>query len=407
MTIRRFLSPTVRLKNCWSIGVLILSLTAGCKQETNSDTGLEIISVDLSESRSGKLSEFFEPHIEYIWLEDKEDDAQLSFEVGKILFHEDRIYTLDLYGCNCIHIFDKSSRYLSKLKAYGEGPGEYLEFNDLTFHDGELVLLGVYPRKIMRFSPEGSFLREEYVQEMVRSGIYNERDGRFYLFAPTRDPGDTFVKNFDAAGKDTLEAFPYDPNRFYLDLSGRGYFQKSIDNLYFGMATWDTIYQVRAGNFIPKLVFDFGKYAQNLDEIMQLDERSEQLDFINKRSKLFFRGNYLISENHLYTILVHQRKGYTVFYDRKQKKPHIIEGRLIDDIHGGHNPYSIIYHFEQGKVGLKISGKTLYRELTEKKTSMGSKKFEHWAKNEGKALTAIALKAKDSENPVLIVYGLK
>jgi hypothetical protein len=190
MTIRRFLSPIV--KHCWPIGVLILFLIAGCKQETKSKSGLEIISVDPSQSRSGKLSEFFDPNIEYIWLEDNSEEAQLTSGLQEILFYQDRIFTLDIFGCSCIQIFEKTGKYLSTIKAYGEGPGQYIEFDGAAFVDGELVLLGVYPRKIMWFSLEGEFLRELTFREQLGPGVFSEHDQRYYLYTPPENRGRTW-----------------------------------------------------------------------------------------------------------------------------------------------------------------------------------------------------------------------
>ncbi len=107
LTKRSLVTAALCLKNyALIIGGIFFILFGGCKQETKSDTGLEVISVDLSQSRSGKLSEFFEPFIEYIWLEDDSEEAQLTAGLQKILFHQNKIYTLDIYGCKCIHIFD-------------------------------------------------------------------------------------------------------------------------------------------------------------------------------------------------------------------------------------------------------------------------------------------------------------
>jgi hypothetical protein len=38
---------------------------------------------------------------------------------------------------------------------------------------------------------------------------------------------------------------------------------------------------------------------------------------------------------------------------------------------------------------------------------MGKEDFENWANSKGKNFAKTALAAKDSENPVLIVYSLK
>jgi hypothetical protein len=368
---------------------------------------LEIISVDLSQLRTGKLSEFFEPEIEYIWLKDDTEDAHLYAGLHQIHFYQNRIYTLDIFGCTCIHIFDRSGNYLSKIKAYGEGPGQYLEYDAAAFVAGEPVLLGVHPRKIMWFSLEGEYLREVSFRERLGPGVFSEHDQRYYLYTPTREPGAYFVKSFDKSLKDTLTYFPYDPEKLYGHFSGRDFFQKSNENLYYGMTYLDTIYQVEKGVFIPKLVFDFGKYAQDLEEIKSLEDTDEELNFINYKAKLYFRSQYLISERQLYTMLVYERKGINVFFDRVEQKTHVIKDRPIDDIDGAYNPYSIIYSFEPGKVGLKVPGRDLYEILREKKERMSQGDYENWINTKGKNFADIATAALESENPVLIVYTMK
>ncbi|MBD3628431.1 6-bladed beta-propeller [Cyclobacterium sp.] len=386
---------------------IFIGLPGGCNQKPNSVPGLERISVDLSESRTGKLSEFFEPSIEYIWLEDDSEEAQLNAGLHKILFHENRIYTLDIYGCKCIHIFDTSGKYLSKISAYGEGPGQYLDFDDAAFVDEEIVLLGVFPRKIMWFSLEGEFLRELSFRDPIGPGVFSAFDQRLYLFTDTRDPGDYFVKSFNKSFQDTIQYFPFHPERLYGNFSGRNFFQKSTENLYFGMTYLDTIYQVDKGNFMPKLVFDFGKYGQDLDEIKRLDPGMESLDFINNRARLYFRGQYLISEKHLFTLLAYEKKAIFLFFDREQNKTHLIEKRLTNDIDGGYDAPGLQYSFKPGKVGLKVPGRDLYETLMEKKNNMGKAEFENWVKNQGRNFAETAMKARASENPVLIVYTLK
>ena len=119
----------------WLSGSLLLLLASSCQQKPNiekKESDLKIVSVDLSQSRIGKLSEFFAPKIDYIWLKDKLDEAQLNAGLHQILFYGDKIYTLDIYGCKCISIFNMEGEYLGKIAAYGEGPGEFLEFDALA-----------------------------------------------------------------------------------------------------------------------------------------------------------------------------------------------------------------------------------------------------------------------------------
>src|SRR5688572_5012144 len=65
---RLLLKFVIHLKYCsWIPGVFIFGLIVSCNKGTSSDEkreGLELVSVDLSKSRSGKLSEFFEAEAE-------------------------------------------------------------------------------------------------------------------------------------------------------------------------------------------------------------------------------------------------------------------------------------------------------------------------------------------------------
>src|SRR5690606_11042099 len=174
---RLLLKFVIHLKYCsWIPGVFFFGLIVCCNNGTSSDEkreGLQLVSVDISKSRSGKFSEFFEAEAEYIWLKDDSDDALLNAGLNKIIFHQNKIFTLGIFGCKCIHIFDKSGKYLARIFAYGEGPGKYLDFDGAAIVNQELVLLGVYPHKIMWFSLEGKFLREVPFRDRVGTGLYS------------------------------------------------------------------------------------------------------------------------------------------------------------------------------------------------------------------------------------------
>ncbi|WP_339717035.1 6-bladed beta-propeller [Cyclobacterium amurskyense] len=393
----------------WLFGCLFLFIISGCNKKTQTEKqegGIELVIVDISESRTGKLSEFFEPEIDYIWLEDELDEAQLNVGLHQIRFYGDKIYNLDIYNCKCISIFNKAGKYIGKIDAYGEGPGEYLDFDALTFVNEELVLLGVYPRKIMWFSLEGEFLRELTLKAPFGPGVFSEFDNRYYSYNSARKTGEFFIQTLNENLQDTINFLPYYSERLESEMSGRNYFQKSKQHLYFGMTFLDTIYQFHNQQMVPMFTFDYGNYGQNLEELKRLELR-DRLKIINSRVKLYFRGQYRVSEKQFYTFFSYEKKVYNLFYDREKSQSHVIEGNLINDIDEGHDPKSIGYGFEPGKVGTRIAGKDLYHALVEKKKQMGKEDFENWANSKGKNFAKTALAAKDSENPVLIVYSLK
>lgn len=95
-------------------------------------------------------------------------------------------------------------------------------------------------------------------------------------------------------------------------MSGRNYFQKSKQHLYFGMTFLDTIFQFKNQQLVPKFVLDFGKYGQDLEELKSL-EIMDRIKLMNSQAKLYFRGLYHVSEKQLYTILLFEKIFITFF----------------------------------------------------------------------------------------------
>jgi hypothetical protein len=392
-------------------GFLVSCAPKNDKKSLQADGDLELIKIDLSEAREGKLSEFFEPEIEYIWLKDDSEEAQLSAGLQKIFFHGDKILTLDIFGCNCIHIFDQSGNFISRIRDYGEGPGKYREFDDATIVNEELLLLGVYPPKLMWFSLDGKFLREEKLKQPVASGVYSENEKRLYFYSDTREPGEYHVISVDEAFQDTLRYLLYQEDRYTRNYPDRDNFIKNEGEVFLGRALSDTIWTFKEKKMDPKLVFDFGKYAQSIEELkknsLNLDPLQE-LEFINKKAKLYFDPNqWYLTESQLYSGFKYEEGFYNVFFDRKNQKTSILKGRILDDLDGAFDAYSILYHFEDIKVGFKVPGRDLYDILLNKKEELGQKAFEEFVSGKGKAFSQVANQAKDSENPVLIVYSVK
>ena len=396
--------------------LLISSVFFSCSSndKVNSDEasdGLEIIKVDLSEAREGKLSEFFESEIEYIWLQDDSEDAQLG-GLNKIFFHEDKIFTLDKFGCKCIHIFNRSGKFLHKLRSYGEGPEKYLDLDNAIIVKNEVLLLGVYPPKLMWFSMDGKFLREEKLEKQNGSGVFSEEEKRYYFYNKVRgvSNGQYFVESVNEFFQDTLRSFLYQEDGYYGNYSSQRSFIKE-NKIYFGRPFNDTIMVTKDGIFFPKFVFDFGDYKQSIEQLKKNSENLssvDELDFINHRAKLYFVPyGWYVTESQLYADFKYEESFYMIFFDRNAKKTHILNGRLKNDIDESINPFSFTHLFSTDKVGFYLPGRFLFEELQKKKAELGKDGFEEYVKGKGKNFAQVAFAAKDSENPVLIVYTTK
>ncbi len=394
--------------------VLICSFFASCSSgdQANSDQlndGLEIIKVDLSEAREGKLSEFFEAEVQYIWLKDESEDGLIGNGLQKIFFHEDKVFTLDIFGCHCVQIFDRSGKFLSKIRAYGEGPEKYLNFDDAIVVNNELLLLGVFPPKLMWFSLEGKFIREEKLDKPIGSGVFSEEDKRYYFYSKYRELGEYLVETVNESFRDTLKFLPYQDDVYYGNFSNRNSFIKS-EKIYLGRAFNDTIMVSEAGELLPKFVFEFGEYGQAIDEMKRSEELEarERSDFINKKARLYFTPyNWYITNSQFHAGFKYEVSYYNIFFDRKTQQTSVIKGRVSDDLTDSFDPYNLLYQFEGDKVGFRVLGIELYKILQKKKEELGQEGFEKYVKGKGKNFAQAAFAAKDSENPVLIVFTVK
>ncbi|MBN3581996.1 6-bladed beta-propeller [Algoriphagus aestuarii] len=395
--------------------LLLSSVFASCSsddkvssEEVNNE--LEIIKIDLSEAREGKLSEFFEPEVDYIWLKDDSEESQLNAGLHKILFYKDKILTLDIFGCKCIKIFDREGNYLSKIRAYGEGPEKYLDLDNFMIVKDEVLLLGLYPPKLMWFSLEGDFLREEKLKQHIGSGVYSEEDLRYYFYSPFIGPEEYFLTSVNKSFQDTMRYFPFDLDGYYGSFPSRNNFIIS-DEIYLGRPFNDTILKLSEGQFEPKLFLDFGSYKQNVAELKNNKKNlspPEELEFINKKAKLYFIPHaWFINSSLFHSGFKYEQESYNVFYNRKTGETSVVGRTIENDIDAGYDPFGFIHNFGMDKVGLRIPGKDLYEILEKKKEELGPEAFEQYKTGKGKNLAQAAFLAKDSENPVLIIYTPK
>lgn len=393
--------------------ILLSFLLFSCseKGENLSQSDLEIITIDLSKAYDGKLSEFFESEVDYIWLKDDSEETQLGNGIDKIEFHGNKILVLDVFGCKCVKIFDQKGNYLSKIRAYGDGPGKYLDLDNFMVLNDEVLLLGLYPSKIMWFDLEGNFLREEKLPFGVKGGAFMENLNRYYFFSENFQVEDFLVRSVNSEFQDTTYFFPIVEGRYYGNYSEKYNLIKNGQGLYYATPFQDTIFQLQNDRFVPKLVFDYGSYAQDLEELKRNSEELnalEQMEFINKRAKLYFVPSFWnIGESFLYARFRYEEASYSVFHDRVKNETSVLNFKIEDDLDGSGTSYFPIFRFDEGKVGSKALGISLYEQLMEKKEEMGEEAFDVFTKGKGKKFAEVATAAKDSENPVLIIYSLK
>ena len=129
------------------------------------------------------LSEFVDS-VEYIRLETT-TEAILS-NVSGVFFCDDIIIVSEKQT-QCIYLFDRQGKYISKIDKRGKGPGEYIQISQMMF-DRDKQMIIVYDSmqsKMLFYSLSGKLIKEvlNFSERVVIQNIKNLPDGRFLCYS--------------------------------------------------------------------------------------------------------------------------------------------------------------------------------------------------------------------------------
>ena len=133
--------------------ILFLSCSNKSKQYSLDDASI-IIDIDLVKEEPLRLNQ-----IKFIPLE-----TTLECLIGnadKILIKNDKIYVADFDMTSILFVFDLTGKFLAKIAKKGQGPGEYLMFNDFDVQaNGDIYMLDGSSNKVRVYDKSGEYLRE-------------------------------------------------------------------------------------------------------------------------------------------------------------------------------------------------------------------------------------------------------
>lgn len=200
------------------------------------------------------------------WVEDsalviplETTDECLIGQVDKLVYQNHKIYIADNLS-KAIYIFDETGHLLSKLKAVGNGPQEYLDITAFTVHDGRLLFFDKLKRVVFAYNEKGHFLYKKDVSDLWAYDIFCIGDN-LYLMNGDSDSGmgryHLFKTNVEN-GKEDVEAFlPFEDN----GKCGWGidrYCSASRNEAVFTVWPYDVLYIVKDNETYPAYKVDFG-----------------------------------------------------------------------------------------------------------------------------------------------------
>jgi hypothetical protein len=332
------------MKRLTFFSLFLLFLSSCTEKDSSSDIFQNvplIINVDSVKSDSLRLS-----GLRYIPLETSNEC--LIGHAYKVLIRDNKIFVADFHQSMAIFIFDMTGKYLSKISKRGQGPGEYISFNDFDIQtNGEIYIHDNSGRKFLIYNQEGEYMREIAV-DFYFLGFCLIDDKIYCSKAYAR--GKTFAnlaiyniayKKTDFMFKDEKLLYDIDINfnsfDFYYSPGGINYYSPKFSEI---------IYSIGKDGVRPAIgVKNLNKPPKDvIDGWLQMDifERHKIIDKSN-----YFMENVCIYENEKYIIFKRiqtpdpqtikriQDVGHKIFiYDKFSKETCYVSEDILFDILG-------------------------------------------------------------------------
>ncbi len=389
-----------------------LALFMGCNSQSESKKvivkdGITTIKVDLESVKDGKLTDYFEPEIEYLLLQDGDNPEAQIGEIAKLIGYKNRIFVFDWWMGKSIQIFDRQGNFISRIRSFGEGPKKYFELADIDIVQDTIFILA-HPQKIMKFDLNGDFLSEFKIEVTGRTFNYDPTSSTFFIYSGSRS--DYLVNIVDHQGKVLESHFPLNLNIYNGIMSDVYNFFNEDDGIYFTKSYLDTLFRYNNGVFNPTIIFDYGElkmdHQKMLEKEKNMDSR-EFMDYFRSNSGLSFSPFGFSNSRYLMTRLSNSDKGYVSIFDKKNKTIDIINFNLINDIDESFDFYPPVHQLEVGEVAIAYRGASLYNKAVAKKQTMSEEEWKSYQDGKGKDFIEAAFYGKETENYVLMILKTK
>lgn len=394
------------LKPLLAIIALLLSFSCSSTKEENvqieANSFRTIVIDDIPVLEDAKLTDLISDY-EYIPLETSEES--LVGQIINIEIDKDRIFIKE-FNETGIHIFDRQGKFINKIFAKGNGPGEFKSVSSFTLNKEKRRLILSGDSKIMTFDYEGRFVNEFKINIGMRQIGYTGSDKLLIYSSYSSFPRSIIDSVYyqtitvDLITQKTVQkAIPFSP------MSSSGYtgFWRNISSAntsgkYLSVPYNDTIWYGVNDSIQKAFVLDFGEnglprnyekeYISNPKYTSGLLRETETRNNWRKLSGAGVTHN----KNMLYFFYSEKGKFPKVFYDLNTHKSFQVKGSIINDLDGFN--LTAQYSGYDGKFVSYIHPSTLKKNLA------GGKITE-------KRIIELAEGLKEEDNPVLRLLTFK
>ncbi len=382
---------------------IMLLFAVGCSGDDNVTKNLERIPVDVDKAERFADASFFirTDSVEVISLETNPEC--LIGNATKVHLRGDKFVIYDELS-KAVFIFNRDGTYHAKIHALGNGPGEYPpHVNDAVVMDSTVGMLVPVIGKIIEYDFNGNYVRDISLQGSWGDSFFTFGDDEYYL---PNDWGSSDLGDYHFFALNTKENkaevfLPFKPDKGV----NRGWGLTNHYSVYDQRAlvlvsTEDIIYEMSPTQPItPRYYVDIVK--QKLpQELAEGDGREALMTAIKEN---YLTGVNKIMETSAYLIL-DISNDFQVIYDKAKKQVVASGEEFVIPEFGGYPVYLRIEHpcIENG-ILINALDPEIARHVHIDAYTEETIKNKDFAK---KYLNAVT-KAKDDDNPILIIYKTK
>ena len=273
--------------------ILFILLVQSC---SNQDYDIEnipiIIDMDSVKSKSLKFS-----HIKYIPLETLE--GCLIGSANKVLIKDNKIYVADFTNAMALFVFDIHGNFIFKISRMGQGPGEYISFDDFDIQiNGDIYIFDMLSKKFLIFNSEGKFQKNIDVDCYFLS--FCVVDNKMY-WAKLYESGKMFsnLAIYNMTDKN-VKLLLNDKKKLHdlglMNFSSYYFYYSPESNIYYSPKFSEIIYSLDEDGIHPAI----GIKNLNIPTLSKINEWMQEKDIIMRSNRIIEDNKYFIENAHIY-----------------------------------------------------------------------------------------------------------
>ena len=230
---------------------------------SSSDEGYPVLKVSLEDTNTS-LYDIFEK-IEIIPLETA--DSSLLKGIQKVKYFDSKYYVLD-GEMSRILFFDDNGKFINKIDAKGNGPGEYQDINDFNIDETSRQIEILATIDILNYDLNGTYINKFTTPPSNWQHRNIEHlDEQNYVLYCSATPGDPILKIAPKDESKEVKNLYYET--FYLNsfYRSRAFNRDKKGNLYFTLPFLNEVFRVTPDSLEIAYVWDFGSKNNNISKL--------------------------------------------------------------------------------------------------------------------------------------------